>query len=79
MAVTVWVKKDLVSRIDNLAEKGGLSRSKLIANLLEVGVEEIEVADKVGFWALARVYQDLRERLKKKIGNGIKDERAKIK
>ena len=42
-AVTIWIKKDLVTQIDQFAEKGDLTRSKLISNLVEVGVEELTI------------------------------------
>ena len=62
-AVTIWIKKDLVSRIETLAEKGELTRSRLITNIIEIGVEELEVMNKFGMWAAARVFRDFRERL----------------
>jgi len=49
-AVTIWIKKDLVTQIDQFAEKGDLTRSKLISNLVEVGVEELTIMNKVGIW-----------------------------
>jgi len=78
MAMTIWVDKKLATKVENLAEKGGLTRSKFLANLIEVGVEEIEWADKIGMWALARVFQDFREKIKKGIRKGVEDEKSKI-
>ncbi len=63
-AVTIWIKKDLVEKIDQFAEKGDLTRSKLISNLVEVGVEELTIMNKVGIWAMARIYEDIRQRLR---------------
>ena len=63
-AVTIWIKKDLVTQIDQFAEKGDLTRSKLISNLVEVGVEELTIMNKVGIWAMARIYEDIRQRLR---------------
>ena len=63
-AVTIWIDKGLVARIEVLAEKGGLTRSKLITNLIDVGVEELEVMNKFGLWAPLRVFEDIRQRLK---------------
>lgn len=74
-AVTIWIKKDLVSKIDALAEKGDLTRSKLISNLVEVGVEELTVMNKVGLWAMAKIYEDIRQRLRAR--KGKKDEGTK--
>lgn len=64
-AVTIWIKKDLVDRIDKLAEKADITRSKLITNLVDVGVEEVEVLDTLGVLAVAKVFEDMRERFKK--------------
>ena len=71
-AVTIWIKKDLVEKIDSLAEKGDLTRSKLISNLVEVGVEELTIMNKVGLWAMAKIYEDIRQRLRGR--KGKKDE-----
>ena len=71
-AVTIWIRKDLVAKIDALAEKGDLTRSKLISNLVEVGVEELTVMNKVGLWAMAKIYEDIRQRLRGR--KGKKDE-----
>ncbi len=65
-AVTIWIKKDLVEKIDQFAEKGDLTRSKLISNLVEVGVEELTIMNKVGLWAMARIFEDIRQRLRGK-------------
>ena len=78
MAITVWIDKRVAEKAGELAEKGGITRSKFLANLIEVGVEEIGWANKIGLWALARVFQDLREKLRKKVRNGVEDERARI-
>jgi metal-responsive CopG/Arc/MetJ family transcriptional regulator len=63
-AVTIWIDKNLVKQIDLLAGKGDLTRSKLIANLVEIGAEELMVMNKVGIWAMARIYENIRQRLK---------------
>jgi predicted DNA-binding protein len=65
-AVSIWIDKELDIKIEYLADKAGITKSKLLANMIEVTVEEIEAADKIGLLALARVFQDLRERTKKR-------------
>ena len=79
MALTVWLDKGVAERAQLLAERGGLTRSKFLSNLIEVGIEEVEWADKIGLWALGRVYQDFRERLRKRVRSGVAAERKKIK
>ena len=78
MALTIWLDKGVALRAERLAEKGGLTRSKFLSNLIEVGIEEVEWADKMGLWALGRVYQDFRERLRKKVRSSVKAERKRI-
>jgi metal-responsive CopG/Arc/MetJ family transcriptional regulator len=63
-AVTIWINKGLVDRIEKLAQKGDLTRSKLITNIIEVGVEELEIMNKLGIWATLRVFEDIRQYLK---------------
>lgn len=66
-AISVWIDKELDKRIEELAEKGGLTKSKFLSNLIEVGVEEVWAANKIGVWALARVFEDFRLKTQKKI------------
>ncbi len=69
-AVTIWVDKTLVERIERLAQKGDITRSQLIVNILEETVEYVEKLDKLGIWATARVFRDLGEWLKKRFDKG---------
>jgi|GEM_PF-3534379 len=79
MAITIWIDKSVVERIDVLAEKGGITRSTLLANLIKVNVEELEIMNKMGLWALARVYEDIRQKLKKRYGKLAEMEKGKLK
>lgn len=63
-AVTVWIHKDTVDRIEKLAAEADMTRSKLITNIIDVGVEELEVMDKLKLWAAARVFEDIRQYLR---------------
>jgi len=65
MAVTVWLDKSLVERIDKLAEKGELTRSKLIANMIEVTTGELELMKTVGIYAIAKIFRDMKEALER--------------
>lgn len=42
---SVWMSNDHIDRLDGLAERGGLKRNKLIANILEAGIKAFEAAD----------------------------------
>ena len=63
--VTCWVDKKFVNRIDKLSEKAGLTRSKLVENLLEVAVGEMELMRSLGILSTAIVFRDLKENIKK--------------
>jgi metal-responsive CopG/Arc/MetJ family transcriptional regulator len=45
---TVMLKPSLVEEIDKFAEKAELSRSHLMANLIEMGLEDVKILDKMG-------------------------------
>lgn len=60
-SVTVWLPKELVTRLDALAEKGGLTRSKLVENMVDVSVNELEIMDELGIVATVLVIRDFRE------------------
>lgn len=61
MAVTVWIDKRLVDRIDKLAEKADLTRSKLLVNMIEVTTGELEVMKTVGIYAIAKIFRDMKD------------------
>jgi len=45
---TVMLKPSLIVEIDKYAEKAELSRSHLMANLIEMGLEDVKILDKMG-------------------------------
>ena len=47
-AITIWAEKELIARIDKLAEKAGLTRSTIAKNILEVSVSQLEVMNTLG-------------------------------
>jgi hypothetical protein len=42
MALKVWLNKGLAERAQRPAEKGGLTESKFLSGLIEVGTEEVK-------------------------------------
>jgi predicted DNA-binding protein len=46
--VNFRLSSDDVARADRLAEKAGLSRSQFLRNLINTGLDEVEVMEKVG-------------------------------
>ena len=62
--VGLWLEKDLIARVDALADKAGITRSKFLANMVEVNVKSLERADSVGILNMALLIRDLEEGLK---------------
>jgi len=69
-AVTIWIDKTLAERIDKLAMKADITRSRLITNILEVVVGHLEKLNKLGVWATMRVFRDVEEWLMKRFEKG---------
>jgi len=63
-SVTLWISKDLAERADRLAEKGGITRTKLLSNLAEIGIDELERLDSWGMMVAVRVFEEMKEKLK---------------
>jgi hypothetical protein len=60
----VWVNRECLEAAGRLAKKAGMSRNRLLANVLEVNIESLEASDKVGVFQLSFLLRDLAERLK---------------
>lgn len=54
----------IIDRLDKIAKKADIPRSKLIANLVEVGVETIEDCQKVGLFQLSLLIRNMKEHMK---------------
>lgn len=59
--VTIWMQEKDVKRLDRLAKRGAVSRSHLMRNLLVIGGEYLEGAEKFGFLQTALVLRDFGE------------------
>lgn len=57
--ITTWFDEDMARRLDRLAKRGDIPRSKLIRNLTEIGVEYLEACEKFGVLQTALVLRDL--------------------
>lgn len=62
--ISVWLEDDIVLQLDALAAKAGLTRSKLLANILEINLQSLKRADSVGILPLVLLMRDLQEGLK---------------
>jgi len=76
--VGLWLNDDLVTRVDALSAKAGISRSKLMANIIELNLKSLERADSVGILSMAILIRDLEEGLKGWVRQ-VKDEGDRIK
>lgn len=74
-ATTIWVTKQLVRRLDRIAQNLGLSRSRLVMYIVHVGVVELKNTPKkkrIDQAALPRVFRNLEARVKKRMDGSIK-------
>ncbi len=55
---------EVLERLDRLAKKGDIPRSKLIANIIEVGVESLEGSEKIGLLQVSLLMRNMAEHLK---------------
>jgi hypothetical protein len=62
--VTMYLDQELVSGVDKLAEKGGMSRSKLVGDVLRESLTALEKADMVGILDFGFLMRDFGEELR---------------
>lgn len=62
--ITFHCPDDVAERLDKLAEKGDIPRSKLVLNMVETMTSFLEATNKVGVLALAVMFRDARDKLK---------------
>jgi hypothetical protein len=62
--VTMYFDEELISRLDKLAKKGRMSRSKLVADVLNESVTALERADMVGVLDFGLLMRDFGEDLR---------------
>jgi hypothetical protein len=74
---TVWFDESVLDRVDRLAERGDISRSRLIRNLTVIGVEYLEAAEKFGMFQTALVLRDFAAWFKERCESGRTDETVK--
>lgn len=65
MTTSLWISQETLKDIDEVAEEVGLTRSKLIQNILEVALDEIEVMKSLGIVKLSLISLDLRKQWRK--------------
>lgn len=64
ISVTVWVDEEMLERIDRLADKVNLSRSRFMRNLVEISLDDLEAMDAVGLVTLLLKIEKAKDRFK---------------
>ena len=62
---TIMLRPSVVKEIDRIAEKVGLTRSQLMANYIEFGMEESQGMERVGIIKALSAYRKIKGDLKK--------------
>jgi hypothetical protein len=75
---SVWFDESVLDRVDRLAVRGDISRSRLIRNLTVIGVEYLEAAEKFGVLQTALVLRDFGAWFKERCESGRTDETVKV-
>jgi len=57
---TIMLKPSVVKEIDRIAERVNLTRSQLMANYIEFGMEETQGMERVGIIKAVSVYRKMR-------------------
>jgi metal-responsive CopG/Arc/MetJ family transcriptional regulator len=68
-SITLWLDEETANRLDKVAQRAGLSRSRLAENLLLVGLDEAETLKKIGVLQLAVLLRDLHEKVSKRMAD----------
>ncbi len=76
--ITFHCPEDVAERLDRLAEKGDIQRSRLVFNMVEIMLTYAEMTEKVGILQLSLLWRDASEKLKEvatkwKGRNSLKD------
>ena len=65
--------EEIVDRMEKIAQKGNISKSQMVKNLLEVGIEEVETTDKFGEMGFLKLMEKIQNNLKKRFNKKITD------
>ncbi len=66
VAVSFWVDKDIADKLDYLADRGNITKSKLLSNMAEAVVHDMLILDKIGVVSVALFFRDLKDAIKGK-------------
>lgn len=72
MPIPLKIDKNVIERLERLAEKSDLSRQRLAQNIIKTGLEETETARKIGLTKVAITVRDMHDSFKKFLEIGKK-------
>jgi hypothetical protein len=61
MTISLWMNQETLDEIDKTADWANIRRSKLIQNLIDVGIEEINIFNALGIIKLSLITLDLKK------------------
>jgi hypothetical protein len=67
---SVMLKPSVVDEIDTFAEKYNLTRSQLMANLMETGLDELRALDRIGIVPIVFQGTQIMKKFKEALFNG---------
>jgi metal-responsive CopG/Arc/MetJ family transcriptional regulator len=67
---SVMLKPSVVDEIDTFAEKYNLTRSQLMANLMETGLDELRALDRIGIVPMVYHGTNILKKFKEALFNG---------
>jgi hypothetical protein len=67
---TLMLKPSVVKQIDRMADKYGLTRSHYMANLVQMGLDEAKILEKVGVFKFVQVTDAVMLKFKEALATG---------
>lgn len=61
--ITIWVSLDTYRKLGESASSLKLTRSRLASNLIELGLEDVQIADKLGLFTALRAIEAAKDTL----------------
>ena len=78
-AITIWIDKDIYSKIEKIADLAGLNISKLANNQIQLALSEFKILEKIGVAHHSQIFKDLGKNAKNRFKAAIKKEGMKLK
>jgi len=71
--VSIWIKPEILTKLDKIAEKAQITRSKLITNLIVVGCDEIKAQSNIGIIKLTLTLRSFQIKIDQLLRGAEKD------